>query len=156
MLETNRIDDLRRLYILYLKVPDDVGRTALRQALKGDIEDRGKGINEGGVIPTTVVEEGEDEDDKGKGKGKAVERTSAGSGALMLALRWVQNVLDTKDKFDMVLQEAFGGDKAVQTSINEVSISPILENNADDRHFNRSSMQIRGLLNIYRCSLMNI
>lgn len=128
MLDLDRIADLKRMYTLFLRVPEDVGRRTLRQALKNDIEERGKGINEGGVInPGGDEEGGEDEemDGKaaGKGKGKGKERAGAGAGALMLALRWVQEVLDLKDKFDRVLEEAFGGDKAVQTSINEVSLT---------------------------------
>jgi cullin 3 len=48
--------------------------------------------------------------------------------ALGPAVRWVQDVLDLQDKFDRILNGAFGGDKAVQTSINEVSES------VDDAH----------------------
>jgi cullin 3 len=129
------------LYTLFIRVPDDVGRNALRTALKGDIEERGKVINEGGIIPAgagagpsqdgAAAEGGEeDEEMEGKGKGKAKEKGGSsgkavgGAGALSLALGWVQGVLDLKDKFDKVLDEAFGGDKAIQTSINEVSLYP--------------------------------
>lgn len=143
MVDQDRYDDLRRFYTLYLRVPDDVGKQVLRLALRSDIEERGKAINEGEsqraeAGPSTVAgqDEGGEEDDamgdgdaavgKGKGKGKAKERPTGGAGgaganALTLALRWVQDVLDLKDKFDRVLEQAFMGDKAVQMSINEVS-----------------------------------
>lgn len=129
MLEQDRHSDLRRLYALFLRVPDDVGRQALRLALRSDIEERGRGINEGEsqrAGPSSVgQDEGEeDEDMAGKGKGKGKEKAgagAAGANALSLALRWVQDVLDLKDKFDRILEEAFSGDKSVQMSINEVS-----------------------------------
>jgi cullin 3 len=145
MLDADRVSDLRRLYTLFLRVPDDGGRTALRHALRGDIEERGKVINEGtkedaaagpsrangevegggagmdvdGDANANVAKGSETVDAKGKGKAKAP--TTGGATALASALRWVQDVLDLKDKFDRVLEQAFGGDKSVQSSINEVS-----------------------------------
>ncbi len=41
--------------------------------------------------------------------------------AAAAALRWVQDVLDLKDKFDRILREGFSDDKGIQTAINEVS-----------------------------------
>ncbi|RSH91470.1 cullin-3 [Saitozyma podzolica] len=105
MLDADRIADLRRLYVLFLRVPDDAGRLALRLALRGDIEERGKEINEGTKDEPGPSQNGEpgmdvDEDVKGKGKAKA----SGGATALASALRWVQDVLDLKDKFDRAFQ----------------------------------------------------
>ncbi|WWC91937.1 uncharacterized protein L201_006889 [Kwoniella dendrophila CBS 6074] len=146
MLDSNRIADLRRLYVLYLKVPKDEGKIALRSSLRNDIEERGKAVNQGNSISerseTGAAEAGpsnsskltqdqngndgiEEENDntgggKGKGKAKAISSspTSAGN-ALNSALKWVQDVLELKDKFDSILETAFMGDKQVQVSINE-------------------------------------
>ncbi|WRT70000.1 uncharacterized protein IL334_006993 [Kwoniella shivajii] len=126
MLDSDRLPDLRRLYTLYLKVPKDEGKTALRTALRADIEERGKAVNEGTIErndagPSTATIGQDDEDDpKGKGKAKS-SSTSASpiSNAINSALRWVQDVLDLKDKFDGILETAFMGDKQVQVSINE-------------------------------------
>jgi cullin 3 len=120
MLDGDRIDDLRRLYTLFLRVPKDEGKDALRLALRDSIEVRGKAINESALAVATSPADDEEEkpDVKGKGKAKA---PSAGATALAQALRWVQDVLDLKDKFDSILDQAFGGDKQVQASINEVS-----------------------------------
>lgn len=133
MLDADRIADLRRLYVLFLRVPDDAGRLALRLALRGDIEERGKEINEGTKDEPGPSQNGEpgmdvDEDVKGKGKAKA----TGGATALASALRWVQDVLDLKDKFDRVLDQAFSGDKSVQMAINEASVTL---NGADPRPF---------------------
>lgn len=121
MLNSDRIPDLRRLYTLFQRVPMGVGKDALRFALRSDVEERGKSINEGASEPNEpgpsrdAGMDMEDADDpKGKGKAKAAPN------ALTSALRWVQDVLDLKDKFDKILDQAFVGDKAMQMSINEV------------------------------------
>ncbi|GMK56833.1 hypothetical protein CspeluHIS016_0306730 [Cutaneotrichosporon spelunceum] len=122
MLDGDRIDDLRRLYTLFLRVPDDAGKDALRLALRDSVEARGKAINESALAAASPLREDEEEkpDVKGKGKAKA---PSAGATALAQALRWVQDVLDLKDKFDAILGKAFGDDKQVQASINESFIN---------------------------------
>jgi cullin 3 len=121
MLDADRIPDLRRLYTLFLRVPEDEGKNALRLALRSDIEDRGKAVNEGAAAEPEAgpSNAGQEEGDDPKGKGKA--KPTSASGALTSALRWVQDVLDLKDKFDRTLDEAFAGDKSVQSAINEVS-----------------------------------
>ncbi|CAD6563777.1 MAG: Cullin-3 [Tremellales sp. Tagirdzhanova-0007] len=131
LIDSDRVQDLRRMYILFLRVPVHVGKDALRLALRLDIEERGKTINEGAALEPEAgpsgapAQDGEpnmdlDGDISTKGKGKA-RPVPAGSVAIALssALRWVQDVLELKDKFDRILDQAFGGDKAVQTSINE-------------------------------------
>ncbi|KLT38707.1 Cullin-domain-containing protein [Cutaneotrichosporon oleaginosum] len=118
MLDGDRRDDLRRLYTLFLRVPNDVGKDALRLALRDSVEARGKAINDSALAAASAPQDEEEEkvDPKGKGKAKG---PSAGATALAQALRWVQDVLDLKDKFDRILDQAFGGDKQVQASINE-------------------------------------
>lgn len=172
MLDQDRHPDLRRLYTLFLRVPEDVGRQSLRLALRSDIEERGKVINEGessraGPSSGAAEQDEEDEDMSGKGKGKGKEKAGAvggGANALSLALRWVQEVLDLKDKFDRILEEAFVGDKAVQMSINEVSNCPksnvVLLRSAERtlltiRHSSHLSMRILEHQNISPCSSMN-
>jgi hypothetical protein len=58
-----------------------------------------------------------------KGKGKPTKELGGTAVALANAIRWVQDVLDLKDKFDGVLRDAFAGDKGIQTAINEVRFS---------------------------------
>lgn len=121
MIDADRISDLSRLYTLFCRVPEEKGKTTLRLALRKDIEDRGKAVNDAAAVeseagPSTAVTE-EVDDPTGKGKAKAV----TASGQLSSALRWVQDVLDLKDKFDATLSQAFGSDMSVQMSINEVS-----------------------------------
>lgn len=95
----------------------------------------GKQVNDG-----LLVVAGDDEEaDDPKGKGKAREGApappaakaapgarpkAAGEGTAgaktKAALAWVQNVLDLKDKFDVLLADAFASDKAIEKSINDV------------------------------------
>lgn len=129
MLDSDRIDDLARLYRVFGKVP--LGIKELKKGMKDTVKERGEKINEGfqdgaaaGPSTSAGVDEAE-KDPKGKGKGKEVAGTGGAAGALQSALRWVQEVLDLKDKFDTILREAFSGDKNVQTAINEVSRVPL-------------------------------
>ena len=123
MLDHDRIDDLARLYRVFWKV-QPLGPKELKKAMKETVKERGEKINEGTAQQQEDVKppagDGPSEDVKGKGKGKETAGGSGAAGALQSALRWVQEVLDLKDKFDRILRDAFGGDKAVQTSINEV------------------------------------
>jgi cullin 3 len=135
MVDHDRTGDLNRLYTLFLRVPQDAGKEALRNAIHTDVEERGKAINESATEPesgpSANAEQGGMEvegDVKGKGK---VKPASSASAALTSALRWVQDVLDLKDKYDNILNQAFAGDKAVQTSINHVSPAGWSESGSD-------------------------
>jgi cullin 3 len=119
MIDSNKIDDLSRLYRLYLMVPE--GLPYLRKALKESIERRGTNINrassgteidgmEGGVI---------DIDDSNKNPVKS--RPNTTTQTLALALQWVQEVLDLKDRFDQVWRQAFSRDKDLDNALNTVS-----------------------------------
>jgi cullin 3 len=120
MVDTDRMDDLGRLYRLFSMV--STGPPCLRKTLKESVARRGKEINrasvgiEVGDGEIDVV--GNDEDRKGKGKGKA--RAVAGAQTLSLALKWVQDVLELKDKFDQVWRAAFLRDRDLESALNEV------------------------------------
>lgn len=120
MLDGDKISDLRRLYTLFCKVPDNAGKQALRIALRSDIEERGKGVNEAAITEPEAGPSGKaDEADGAEGddtKGKVKAKPTSASSALASALRWVQDVLDLKDKFDRTLDEALGGNKAMMMS----------------------------------------
>lgn len=127
MVDGDKVDDLSRLYRLFILVP--TGLKELRQHLKDDVRRRGKKINEAVLSPAAApgpaeeagAKEGEPGAGPSKGKGKGKEGAASGAvGALQTALRWVQEVLDLKDKLDLILQNGFANDKKIQTSINEV------------------------------------
>jgi cullin 3 len=120
MIDTDKIEDIARLYRLFTMVP--TGLPCLKRSLKDSIAHRGREINrlslgmDGGDLDV----EGDEADNasrKGKGKARA---PNPGAQTLSLALRWVQDVLDLKDKFDSVWKRAFNSDLQVESALNEV------------------------------------
>lgn len=119
MVDANMMDDLARLYKLYIMVP--AGLPCLRKALKASISRRGKEINTTSTVtdsadkPIDIV--GDDDDEKGKGK----PRPAGGAQTLALALKWVQDVLNLKDRFDQIWRKSFQSDRDLESALNEVS-----------------------------------
>lgn len=115
MIDADKREDLSRLYRLFIMVP--TGLSTLRKALRDSIIRRGKELAAAsGSGGANVADEGEIEDDKGKGKVKAI---GGAVQTLQVALKWVQDVLDLKDKFNAVWVQAFRGDREIETGINE-------------------------------------
>ncbi|ORZ07297.1 Cullin-domain-containing protein [Lobosporangium transversale] len=98
LLINNRLEDLDRMYRLFSRVPN--GAKELQSGVSSYIKECGKAIN------TNVKESAIENTEKGIPLGVA------------LALRWVQEVLDLKDKFDTILNSAFSKDKSFETAIN--------------------------------------
>jgi cullin 3 len=119
MIDTDKADDLARLYRLFVMVPD--GLPSLKKALKQSINGRGQDINRAsaGHEPSddfVDVEGMEEEAVKGKARTKA----NTAAQTLALALKWVQDVLDLKDKFDQVWKRSMQCDRDLESGINEV------------------------------------
>ena len=115
MIDTDKSEDLSRLYDLFIMVP--IGLPTLRRAIRDSIVRRGKELT--AVAGTAGADADEDEagDIKGKGKARAV---GGAAQNLQIALKWVQDVLDLKDKFDAVWVKAFRMDREIETGLNEV------------------------------------
>jgi cullin 3 len=112
MIDADRIDDLRRLYRLFVHVSSaSDGPQTLKKALRESIINRGRLINDSGSSAPASSDE--------KGKGKP--RVGAQAQTLEDALKWVQDSLDLKVKFDRVLKHAFDSNKVLETAIIEVS-----------------------------------
>ncbi|KAG2756581.1 Cullin-domain-containing protein [Suillus brevipes Sb2] len=120
MVDLDKFDDLNRLYRLFLMVPN--GLPTLKRSFKDSILRRGREIN----LASTSIDTGQDMDDgdlndaeNTKGKDKGQGRTATGPATLTLALKWVQTVLDLKDRFDSVWTRAFDSNREVESSLNE-------------------------------------
>lgn len=119
MIDSERIDDLSRLYRLFVTVP--TGLSTLRRSIKDSVVRRGKGIdNESPLDEMDDGGEGGDEPDAATGKGKSKARPTSGSQSLALALRWVEDVLRLKDKFDGIWKGCFKSDREIESGLNEV------------------------------------
>lgn len=126
LIDADKIPDLSRMYRLFVMV--DRGLPVLHKGLRDSILRRGKEIN-----AAEVTGEGEGDNDgeaeepaedvKGKGKKKAAPpaKGTATSRAVDVALLWVQNVLDLKDRFERLLKICYNEDVSVEKTINEVS-----------------------------------
>lgn len=122
MIDDDRMSDLARLYTLFGRPGVNEGLEALRRDLKLEIHRRGNAIN------LATMES--DSRPEGNSEQKAFTEPDAsgpkksgltGAAAIAAALRWVQEVVDLKDRFDRILKEAFAEDKGIQVAMNEVS-----------------------------------
>ncbi|KAH6606495.1 hypothetical protein Trco_005648 [Trichoderma cornu-damae] len=125
MIDNDKIDDLSILYKLISRVDDK--KTALREILQKRVVELGLEIEN--VLKdtdfSTAQGGGEDDGDKGKALNPAAQQTAA-------AIRWVDDVLRLKDKFDYMLTTCFQEDLVIQTALTK-SFSDFIN------LFNRSS-----------------
>lgn len=122
MMDTDKLDDLARLYRLFTEVP--TGLSTLKRAIKGSVAHRGIEINR-----TSLGAEGGDADPVAEEIEKKIRPRSTINTAnqkLELALKWVQDVLDLRDKFVVVWERAFNKNREVDGTLNEVNHSCIL------------------------------
>ncbi|KAF9348817.1 Cullin-3 [Mortierella sp. AD094] len=98
LLVNNRLEDLERMYRLFSRVTN--GPNELQVNVSSYIKECGKAVN------TNVHPSSSENAEKGAPLGVA------------LALRWVQEVLDLKERFDAILNSAFAKDKSFDTAIN--------------------------------------
>ncbi|GBB95576.1 hypothetical protein RclHR1_02570010 [Rhizophagus clarus] len=103
MLRNEKMDDLGRMYKLFGRVLK--GHDEMKSAISDYIRELGKAINE--TVTSNTTAEGSNAASGDKQTGATV------------AVKWVQEVLDLKDKFDKVQNLALSNDKSFQTSFNE-------------------------------------
>jgi cullin 3 len=115
MIVANRLEDLNRMFRLFFQVSvSSGGPQTLRKGLRDSILARGRIINEAGdTVTSNQAEKDEEKDVKGKGRATPQMQT------LTAALKWVEDSLDLKDKFDDILN-ALHGDRSCELSITEV------------------------------------
>lgn len=123
MIDSDRLDDLARLYRLFTRVT--AGLPCLRKSLRETVIRRGKEINDASTGLSGDGAESQEEEaaaePSAKAKGKAKARPpNPASQTLALALKWVQDVLDLKDKFDTMWSKAFQSDRDLESGLNEV------------------------------------
>jgi cullin 3 len=120
MIDADRTDSLSLLYRMFLKV--NAGLPCIRRSVKESIVRRGREINSfaAGAGSETLEISVDVEDESAKGKGKAKARPTVQQ-ILALALKWVQDVLDLKDKFEHVWKSPFRSNRNLESGMNEVS-----------------------------------
>lgn len=121
MVNSDRSDDLSRLYRLFITVPE--GLKTLKEAWKASILRRGMDINQSSELIAANAEKEtsvNSEDRKGKGKAR-VSSTNA-----EVASNWVESVLTLKDLFDKYWKECLDTNREIETASNEVSSTVFL------------------------------
>jgi cullin 3 len=143
MIDHERLDDLSRLYQLYSMVAE--GIPCLRRSLKDSVQKRGTELNGISAEERLLGDGGPDDelDPSAKGKGKAKARPpNSGAQGLALALRWVEDVLQLKDKFDRIWEMAFKNNREIESGLNEVTdywLQFMVERLTCSRHLSRLS-----------------
>ena len=115
MLDNDRDDELELVYQLNLRI--DQKTTLLKDAIQKHIALRGQAINEAAkdiaqATPKPPAEQAPKPDGEGKpAPDKTINQQTAA------AIKWVDDVLRLKDKYDVLLDRAFGQNKLVQAAM---------------------------------------
>lgn len=120
MIENDRIEDLALFYELNARV--DPKKAELSKAISDHVLDAGLAINKEALAASQASASAAgaqpqptDTLDKDSEKAKLPEKNL--SLQTSAALKWVDDVLQLKDKFDKIWKEAFGSDQGLQTSL---------------------------------------
>ncbi|KAJ3108299.1 hypothetical protein HDU96_007554 [Phlyctochytrium bullatum] len=135
MLVNEKLEDLVRMYKLLGRV--DKGHEEMRAVISRYIKEVGKGINEqlGGISAS-----GEPGMKRGSGSnsdlpsGENEKENEAPAGAAANPLRWVEALLEVRDKFDKLVEKAFLKDKAFTNEVN-AAFEHVVNNNAKASEF---------------------
>lgn len=92
----------------------EMGHDEMKAAVARYIQRLGKAINAQQEISTENRQEVNVDNEVNKSSQKVT--------STAVALKWVQEVLDLKDKFDNVLRDALQGDKSFQQAFNQAGI----------------------------------
>ncbi|CAD6439243.1 ccf33876-f386-4ce7-a079-3fb624725bf4 [Sclerotinia trifoliorum] len=120
MIENDRFDDLTILYQLISRI--DPSRDPLKVALQARVVQLGLEINKiisNGDIGGTTAEDNkaEAEEEDAEGSKKKVKPMNAAAKQTLAAIKWVDEVLRLKDKFDNMWRTCFMEDLILQTAI---------------------------------------
>lgn len=127
MLDNDRLDDLANVYELNARI--DKKKTALTKAVQKRIIELGDEINAAAKafaqapVATSKTEETDAKDKKKEEKEKPVNQQTAA------AIKWVDDILNLKNKFDSIWERAFSSDQGMQTAFTN-SFSDFINSNA--------------------------
>ncbi|KAF2835698.1 Cullin-domain-containing protein [Patellaria atrata CBS 101060] len=111
MIDNDRLDELGMVYDLNARV--DPKKTHLTAAVQKRIGQMGADVNKAAMdssLGQPLIVPGEDGAEKSKAPVVLNQQTFA-------ALKWVEDVLQLKDRFDQIWKDAFQSDQVIQTSL---------------------------------------
>ena len=115
MLDNDRLSELENIYDLSARV--DPEKTELRKAIQSRIVNQGTEVNTAAsnsalaAPPKQVTADGDRAGEEAKAPEKPINQQT------IAAIKWVDDVLGLKEKYDRVLAVAFQGDQFLQTTI---------------------------------------
>ncbi|PYI11415.1 SCF ubiquitin ligase subunit CulC [Aspergillus sclerotiicarbonarius CBS 121057] len=112
MLDNDRIDNLRSVYVLSARV--DSKKTPLTTAVQRRIVEMGKEINASAIAAAAPSSAGKKPE---AGEKKPSEKEKPVNQQTVAAIKWVDDILGLKQKFDNIWQNAFHGDQVMQSAI---------------------------------------
>lgn len=112
MLDNEKLDDLKLLYDLVSRVDPD--KSALKDMACDRLIELGKGVN---LNLTNPGVEAPPNGEPAISGAAAAKEERAINGATVLAIKWVDDVLALKDKYDRIWEKSFGADKGIQTAV---------------------------------------
>ncbi|EWZ51284.1 Cullin 3 [Fusarium oxysporum f. sp. radicis-lycopersici 26381] len=112
MIDNDKIDDLSILYKLISRV--DSKKTALREILQSRVVELGLEIEK--VLKNTDFSSGHGEGDE-VGEGEKTKTLNPAAQQTAAAIKWVDDVLRLKDKFDNLWARCFQGDLIIQSAL---------------------------------------
>lgn len=116
MLDNDRLGELEMVYELISRV--DPKKEELKKALQKRVVELGGEVNEAAIAssqPQTGKAAAKGENDKQDGDGKLAEKPVNQQTAA--AIKWVDDVLHLKDKYDEIWRRAFSSDQGLQTAL---------------------------------------
>ncbi|KAJ5139148.1 uncharacterized protein N7515_003996 [Penicillium bovifimosum] len=115
MLDHHQLDGLRNVYVLNRRV--DNKKSALTKAVQKRIVEMGKEVNASSILLPQAPAPAEKDDESEKKPEKAKDKEKPQNQQTVAAIRWVDDVLALKKKFDDIRANSFSSDQGIQASI---------------------------------------
>jgi cullin 3 len=116
MLDNDKLEDLKLLYKLIARVDQD--KAVLKEMVCKRLIELGKDVNSSLKNPVAVIQKEQQENGESSTSGAAAAKEEkSASNATLLAIKWVNDVLALKDKYDRMWQKAFSEDKGMHVAI---------------------------------------
>jgi cullin 3 len=110
MIDNDRMEELSLIYDLNSRV--DPKKTELMKAMQKRVVDMGTEVNNAAIAASQAQPLSEATD---KGKSPALDKNL--NQQTIAAIKWVEDVLQLKDKFDLIWKNAFSSDNSLQTAL---------------------------------------
>ncbi|KAI9754123.1 MAG: thiamine metabolism- protein [Chaenotheca gracillima] len=116
MLDNDRFEDLKLMYELFARV--DSKKEVLKRGMQKRVNARGEDVNKA-TIRSLAISTAQTNGDKVDGEpgAKAVGPATAANIQTAAAIKWVDEVLQLKDKYDAIWQNSFDSDQGLQTAL---------------------------------------